>query len=116
MGGFLFDFSLSHIKITTEYKGKQMSNVYLDNNRIMKMKDVDKKLKKIGTWRDIDTDVKLAVFSIIFLLASSFFVVGYMRNAKENFKQELAQELAKNIKQTDSVHTTYIDNKLSKQH
>ena len=32
-----------------------MSNVYLDNNRIMKMKDVDKKLKKIGTWRLLST-------------------------------------------------------------
>ena len=93
-----------------------MSNVYLDNNRIMKKKKVDKELKKIGTWRDIDTDVKLAVFSIIFLLAGSFFIVGYMRNAKEKFKQELVQELQKSQNQTDSVRAAYVDNTLSKQH
>ncbi len=74
-GGFLFDFSLLHIKITTEYKGKQMSNVYLDNNRIMKKKDVDKKLKKIGTWRDIDTDIKLAVLMVVGLLVATGFVM-----------------------------------------
>lgn len=92
-----------------------MSNVYLDNNRIVKMKDVDKELKKIGTWRGMDTDVKIIVCSIIFLLAGSVFIVGYMRNAKEKFKQELIQELQKSQNQTDSVYNAYIDRALSKQ-
>lgn len=92
-----------------------MSNVYLDNNRIMKKKKVDKELKKIGTWRDMDTDTKIIIFSIVFLLAGSVFVVGYMCNAKEKFKQELVQELQKSQNQADSVRAAYVDNALSKQ-
>ena len=92
-----------------------MSNVYLDNKRILPMKKVDKELKKIGTWRDMDTDTKIIIFSIVFLLAGSVFVVGYMRKAKEKFKQELVQELQKSQNQTDSVHTVYIDKALSNQ-
>lgn len=121
LGGFLFDFSLSHIKITTEYKGKQMSNVYLDNNRIMKMKDVDKKLKKIGTWRDINTNVKLAVLMVVGLLVAAGFVMDKKQRtakekAKQQFKQELQGDLAKNPTKHDSVYNVYIERALSKQH
>lgn len=47
-----------------------MSNVYLDYNRIMKMKDVDKQLKKIGTWHENISSKELTVLiiSILFLL------------------------------------------------
>ena len=93
-----------------------MSNVYLDNNRIMKKKKVDKELKKIGTWRDMDTDTKLIIFSVVVIFVGSFFIVGYMRNAKEKFKQELVQELQKSQNQTDSVRAAYVNNALSKQH
>lgn len=92
-----------------------MSDVYLDNKRILPMKKVDKELKKIGTWRDMDTDTKIIIFSIVFLLAGSVFVVGYMRKAKEEFKQELVQELQKSQNQTDFVRAAYFDNALSKQ-
>lgn len=87
-----------------------MSNVYLDNNRIMKKKKVDKELKKIGTWRDIDTDTKLIIFSVVVIFVGSFFIVGYMRNAKEKFKQELVQELQKSQNQTDLLITHYQNN------
>lgn len=92
-----------------------MSNVYLDNKKILPMKKVDKELKKIGTWRDIDTDTKLIIFSVVVIFVGSFFIVGYMRNAKEKFKQELVQELAKKQNQTESAHTVYIDKALSNQ-
>ena len=45
-----------------------MSNVYLDYNRIMKMKDVDKQLKKIGTWRDNISSKELTVLILSILL------------------------------------------------
>ena len=47
-----------------------MSNVYLDNNRIMKMKDVDKQLKKIGTWHEnISTkELTVLILAVLFLL------------------------------------------------
>ena len=98
-----------------------MSNVYLDNNRIMKMKDVDKKLKKIGTWRDINTDVKLAVLMVVGLLVATGFVMDKKQRtatekAKQQFKQELQRDLAKNPTNRDSVYNVYIDRALSKQH
>jgi len=83
-----------------------MSNVYLDNNRIMKMKKVDKELKKIGN----NTDVKIVVFSIALLLAGSVFVVWYMRNSKEQFKQELIRDLSKNPIKVDSVYNGTLSN------
>jgi len=47
-----------------------MSNVYLDNNRIMKLKDVDKQLKKIGTWRENISakDLTALLLSVLLLL------------------------------------------------
>ncbi|MBR6838204.1 MAG: hypothetical protein IKM94_01395 [Alphaproteobacteria bacterium] len=98
-----------------------MSNVYLDNNRIMKMKDVDKKLKKIGTWRDIDTNVKLAVLMVVGLLVATGFVMDKKQRtakekAKQQFKQELQRDLAKNPTKHDSVYNVYIDRALSKQY
>ena len=98
-----------------------MSNVYLDNNRIMKMKDVDKKLKKIGTWRDINTDVKLAVLMVVGLLVATGFVMDKKQRtatekAKQQFKQELQRDLANNPTNRDSVYNVYIDRALSKQH
>lgn len=98
-----------------------MSNVYLDNNRIMKMKDVDKKLKKIGTWRDIDTNVKLAVLMVVGLLVATGFVMDKKQRtakekAKQQFKQELQRDLAKNPTNRDSVYNVYIDRALSKQY
>lgn len=47
-----------------------MSNVYLDNNRIMKMRDVDRELNKIGTWREYTKDIVLcSVFGVLVVAA-----------------------------------------------
>lgn len=47
-----------------------MSNIYLDSNRIVTLKDVDKQLKRIGTWRDkiSSTELTALVLSILLLL------------------------------------------------
>ncbi|MBR6752293.1 MAG: hypothetical protein IKL95_03415 [Alphaproteobacteria bacterium] len=94
-----------------------MSNVYLDNNRIMKMKDVDKKLKKIGTWRDNDKVVSLTV--VLLLSVAGFVVINKglaaKEQAKQQFKSELQRDLAANPTNRDSVYNAYIDRLLSKQ-
>ena len=94
------------------------NNVYLDNNRIMKMKDVDKELKKIGTWRDDNNlGIKIAVLTVVCLLVAATFVVDHKINkAKQEFKQELQRDLANNQTRTDSVYNAYIDKALSNQY
>ena len=95
-----------------------MSNVYLDNNRIMKMKDVDKKLKKIGTWRDNDKIVSLTV-ALLLLSVAGFVVINKglaaKEQAKQQFKSELQRDLAANPTNWDSVYNAYIDRLLLKQ-
>lgn len=100
-----------------------MSNVYLDNNRIVKMKDVDKELKKIGTWREnisSNTVIKIVLVILIMSLCASGFVMDKKQHvakeqAKKQFKQELQRDLMKNPTKTDSVYNAYIDRALSKQ-
>ncbi len=84
-----------------------MSNVYLDNNRIMKKKN--------------DTGVKIAVLTVVGLLVATGFVMDKKQRtatekAKQQFKQELQRDLAKNPTNHDSVYNVYIDRALSKQY
>ena len=59
-----------------------MSNVYLDNNRIMKMKDVDRELKKIGTWRENEKEIIIGV--LVVLLSCGILYAGIKKFQKNN--------------------------------
>ena len=61
-----------------------MSNVYLDYNRIIKMKDVDKQLKKIGTWHEniSSNELIVLILSILLLLG----VCGGIQYKAHQFK------------------------------
>ncbi len=53
-----------------------MSHVYLWNNRIIKMKDIDKGLEKIGTSRENISSKELIALIISILLLSGVLVYG----------------------------------------
>ena len=95
-------------------------NVYLYNNRIMKMKDVDKELKKIGTWRDDEyLGIKIGVFAVaacLCLLGVAAFAVNHKIKEKQEFKQELQSDFTQNPTRTNSVYNAYINKALSNQY
>lgn len=49
-------------------------DVYLYNNRIMKMKDVDKSLNKIGTWRE-NISLKAWILGICCFVGAAVFLL-----------------------------------------
>ena len=72
-----------------------MSNIYLYNNRIIKEKDVDKELKKIGTGReDISSKELIAlIISILLLLGALDYGIYYKKHHKPEIKNN-ATEIA----------------------
>ncbi len=78
-------------------------NVYLYNNRIMKMKDVDKELKKIGTWRENDKEIIIGV--LVFLLCCTVLYVGIRKFQKNNMT--LTIEIKKTPQTKLANNTTY---------
>ena len=57
-------------------KGSKMSNIYLDNNRIIKMKDIDQEFEKIGTFREGISSKELIALILSILLLSGVLVGG----------------------------------------
>ena len=69
-------------------KGSKMSNIYLDNNRIIKMKDIDQEFEKIGTFREGISSKELIALILSILLLSGVLVGGiyYKTRCKQKIK------------------------------
>lgn len=64
-----------------------MSNIYWENNRIIKMKDVDNQLNKIGTWREnISPKALTALILSILLLLGVCGGIQYNKHHKQKIK------------------------------
>ena len=81
------------------------------------MKDVDKNLKKIGTWRDDEyLGIKIGGLIVACLLVAAAFAVNHKIKEKQEFKQESQRNLMQNPTRTNSVYNAYIDKALSNQY
>ena len=78
-------------------------DVYLFNNRIKKMKDVDKYIKKIGTWRENEKEIIIGVLA--FLLSCTVFYAGIRKFQKDNMY--LTIEVKKTQKTKPANNTMY---------
>ena len=80
-----------------------MSNVYLDNNRIMKMKDVDRELKKIGTWREHEKEIIIGI--LVVLLSGAMLYAGIRKFQKNNMY--ITVEVKKTPKAANNSNTYF---------
>lgn len=79
-----------------------MSNVYLDNNRIIKMKDVDKYLNKIGTWRENKKDITIGALAV--LLSCAMLYAGIKRFQKNNMYITIESKKIDKQNQNDNTY------------
>ncbi len=84
-----------------------MSNVYLDNNRIMKMRDVDRELNKIGTWREYEKEIVIGALMV--LLGSAALCAVIKRFQKNNMYIEIEAKKTKQNKQTNNTTYFYLE-------
>lgn len=95
-------------------------DLYLWYGRVLKQKDVDRELKKIGSWREkisSDTITKIVILAVVLSLVGGVFIVDKkQRAAKEQFRQELSRDLAQNPNNHDSVYMEYFNKALEKQY
>ena len=95
-------------------------DLYLWYGRVLKQKDVDRELKKIGSWREkisSDTITKIVILAVVLSLVGGVFIVDKkQRAAKEQFRQELSRDLAQNPNNHDAVYMEYFNKALEKQY
>ena len=78
-------------------------DMYLFNGRIMKKKDVDKYINKIGTWRENEKEIVIVV--LVFLLSCTVLYAGIRKFQKNNMT--LTIEVKKIPKTKPANNTTY---------
>jgi len=88
-----------------------MSNVYLDNKRILKLKDVDKYLNKICSWPE-NISLKIWLFGACCLIGGvTFLLVSDVREFKKSSKTQTNQKTE--VKTPDNPVKTILYNATS---
>lgn len=77
-----------------------MSNIYLENNRVMTIKEVDRYLKKIGTWREKISNAEIiALITLVLVVAGcSAWVCLYYKNHKNDRAPKIEQRVQESSK------------------
>ena len=77
-------------------------DIYLYNNRIIKMKDVDRELKKISTWRENEKDVIIG--ALIVLLSCGMLYAGIKKFQKNNMYITIESKKIDKVKQSNNTY------------
>ena len=76
-----------------------MSNIYIENNRIITTKEVDRYLKRIGSWHENFSRAEIiAVVIVLLAVAGCVFGLYYYKHYKNDKLIEIEQKLQDSAK------------------